>query len=55
MIVIGDAKTFCFNFDFWKDFDGNLMHENEFIRKNNEYLAENNNNKKNKTRLNNYC
>ena len=41
MIVIRDPKTFCFNFDFPKDFDENLMHEIEFIIKSNETLREN--------------
>ena len=27
MMVITDPKTFCFNFDFPKDVDENLMHE----------------------------
>ena len=35
MIVIRDSKTFNFNFD------ENLKHENQFIIKSNEYLAEN--------------
>ena len=30
MIVIRDPKTFCFNFDWPKDVDGNLKHEIEF-------------------------
>ena len=33
MIVIRDPKTFCFNFDWPKDFDENLKHESEFITK----------------------
>ena len=41
MIVIRDPKTFCFNFDWSKDVDENLMHEIEFIIKSNESLAEN--------------
>ena len=41
MIVIRDPKTFCFNFDFPKDFEENLMHEIEFIIKSNETLREN--------------
>ena len=40
MIVIRYSKTFCFNFDFPKDFDKNLKHETEFIIKINESLAE---------------
>ena len=28
MTVIRDPKTFCFNSDFQKDVDKNLMHEN---------------------------
>ena len=28
MIVIRDPKTFCFNSDFRKDVDENVMHEN---------------------------
>ena len=35
MIVIRDSKTFNFNLD------ENLKHENQFIIKSNEYLAEN--------------
>ena len=41
MIVIRDPKTFCFNFDWPKDFEGNLKYEMEFIIKNSESLAEN--------------
>ena len=41
MIVIADPKPFCFNFDFPKDVDENLMHKIEFIIKSNESLAEN--------------
>ena len=41
MIVIKGPKTFCFNFDFPKNVDENLMHEIEFIITSNEYLAEN--------------
>ena len=41
MIVIRYSKTFCFNFDWPKASDENLKHENEFIVKTNEYLAEN--------------
>ena len=40
-IVIRDAKTFCFNFDWPKDVDENLKHETEFLIKSNESLAEN--------------
>ena len=39
--MIKDSKTFCFNFDWPKDADGNLKHEIEFIIKINESLAEN--------------
>ena len=35
MIVIRDAKTFCFNFDWPKYGDDNLKREIEFIIKNN--------------------
>ena len=41
MIVIIDPKTFYYDFDWPKDFDGNLKHEIEFIIKNNESLSEN--------------
>ena len=41
MIVIRDPKTFCFNFDWPKDVDQNLKHENEFIIKRNKSLIEN--------------
>ena len=41
MIVIRDPKTFCFNFDWPKDVDENLKHENEFIIKRNKSLTEN--------------
>ena len=41
MVMIRDPKTFCFNFDWPKDFYENLMHEIEFIIKNKESLAEN--------------
>ena len=40
MIVIRDPKTFCFNFDWPKNFDENLKHEIEFIIKSNESLAD---------------
>ena len=33
MIAIRDPKTFCFNFDFPKDFDEKLKCEIEFIIK----------------------
>ena len=41
MIVIRDSKTFYFHFDWPKNFDENLKHQNDFIIKSNEYLAEN--------------
>ena len=41
MIVIRDPKIFCFNYDWPKDVDENLKHENELIMKSNESLAEN--------------
>ena len=41
MIVIRDAKDFCFKFDWPKYVDENLKHEIEFIIKSNESLAEN--------------
>ena len=41
MIVIRDPKTFYFDFDWLKDVDENLKHENEFIIKRNEFLVEN--------------
>ena len=40
MIVIRHPKTFCFNFDWPKNFDENLKHEAEFVIKSNESLAE---------------
>ena len=40
MILIRVPKTFCFNFDFPKDVDGNLKREIEFIIKSNKSLAE---------------
>ena len=40
MIVTRDPKTFCFNFDWPEDVDGNLKHEIEFIIRSNESLAE---------------
>ena len=40
MIMVGDPKTLCFNFDLPKDFDESLKCEIEFIKKSNEYLAE---------------
>ena len=36
MIMIRDAQTFYFNFDWPKYFDENLKHEIEFIMKSNE-------------------
>ena len=39
--MIGDAKTFCFDFDWPKYVDENLKHEIEFIYKSNESIAEN--------------
>ena len=41
MIMIRDAKNFCFNFDWLKDFLKNLKHETEFIIKSDESLVEN--------------
>ena len=41
MVVKRDPKTFCFNFDFPKNVDDNLMNEIEFIIKSNESLTEN--------------
>ena len=41
VIVIRNAKTFCFNFNWLKDGDENLKHKIEFIIKSNESLAEN--------------
>ena len=41
MVVIRNSKTFCFNFDWPKDFYENFMHEIKFIIKSNESLAEN--------------
>ena len=40
-IVIKDAETFNFDFDWPKDVDKNLKHEIEFIKKSNKSLAEN--------------
>ena len=40
-IVIKDAETFNFDFDWPKDVDENLKHEIEFIKKSNKSLAEN--------------
>ena len=45
MVVIRETKSFCFDFDWPKDFYENLKHEFEFIIKNNKYLAENKVNK----------
>ena len=42
MVVTRDPQTFCFNFHWTKHVDENLKHENEFIIKSNESLAENN-------------
>ena len=39
--MIRDPKTFYFNFHWPIDVDENLKHENEFIIKSNESLAEN--------------
>ena len=36
-----DPKTFYFEFHWFKDIDENFKHVNEFITKNNEYLAGN--------------
>ena len=41
LIVIGDTKTFCFNFDWARDLDENLKHEIKFIIKSNESLIKN--------------
>ena len=41
MIVIGDPKTFYFEFDWPENVDGNLKHEIDFIIKSNESLTEN--------------
>ena len=41
MTVRRDPKTFYFSFYWPKDVDENLKHENEFIIKSNESLAEN--------------
>ena len=40
MILIRDPKTFYFDFDWSKDVDENLKHENEFIIKSNKSLAQ---------------
>ena len=40
MVVIREPRTFHFCFDWPKDVDKNLKHENEFIAKSNESLAE---------------
>ena len=40
VIVIRDPKSFCFNFDFSKDVDENLVRQIEFIIKSKESLAE---------------
>ena len=39
--MIRNPKTFCFCFDWPKDFDENVKHEIEFIIKSNESLVEN--------------
>ena len=49
VIVMKDPKTFCFNFDWSKNVDENLMHETEFIIKSNESLAENKIKKRDRT------
>ena len=49
VIVMKDPKTFCFNFDWSKNVDKNLMHETEFIIKSNESLAENKIKKRDRT------
>ena len=41
MVVIGEPKTFYFDFDWPKNVDKNLKHEVEFIIKSNESLDEN--------------
>ena len=41
MIVIGDPKTFNFDFKWPKDNEKNLTHKREFISKRNKSLAEN--------------
>ena len=38
MVVIGEPKPFCFDFDWPNDFDENLKHEIELIIKSNESL-----------------
>ena len=50
-IVVINAKTYYFNFDWPKYVFEKFKHEIEFIRKSNKSLAED----KIKTRLNNYC
>ena len=40
MIVIGDPKVSCFNFDWPRDAHENLKHEIEFVIKSNESLVE---------------
>ena len=52
MVVVREAKTFYFDFNWPKDADDNFKHKIEFIRKSNECLPDNN---IKKTRLNNYC
>ena len=41
MVVVGDSKTFYFDFEWSNDDDDNLKHEIEFIINSNEPLAEN--------------
>ena len=48
MVVVREAKTFYFDFNWPKDADDNFKHKIEFIRKSNECLPDNNI-KKNKT------
>ena len=40
MIVIGDPKIFCFNFNWLKDAHENLKDDIEFVIKSNESLME---------------
>ena len=41
MVVVGDSKTFYFDFEWSNDDYDNLKHEIEFIINSNEPLAEN--------------
>ena len=41
VIVIREPKTLYFDFDWPENVDENLKHEIEFIRKSNQFLAEN--------------